>query len=73
MPPLPWLVARSRLQVLFLAIVIIITDSLVGHSSKTIQIPRVVGHLQLKVLDQPYQLLMLLDSGLQFEDIRVSD
>ena len=73
-PPLPWLLAKSRLRVLLLAtIIIIITPTWVGRSSKTIQLPQIVVHLQLKISNQPHQLLMLLNNGLQLERRRVSD
>ena len=54
-------------------IIIILTTAWVGRSFKTIQVPRIVGHLQLEIPSQPHQLLMLLDSGLQFKERRVSD
>ena len=74
MLPLPWLVARSRFRVFLLTIIInIITTAWVGHSSKTVQLPRVVSHLQLKIPSQQHQLLMLLDSGVQFKEGKVSD
>ena len=74
--PLPWLVARCRLRILLITtviIIIIITIARVGHPSKIVQASRIVGHLQLEILNQPYQLLMLLDGGLQFKERRVSD
>ena len=72
---LPWLVVRSRLRILLLTTIIIIITTIaqVGLSSRTIQIPQIIGHLQLEIPSQPYQLLMLLDSGLQLKEKRVSD
>ena len=74
--PLPWLVAKSHLWILLITATIIIittTTARVGCPSRAIQAPWIVGHLQLKIPSQPYQLLMLLDGGLQFKERRVSD
>ena len=74
--PLPWLVAKSHLWILLITTTIIIittTTARVGCPSRAIQAPWIVGHLQLKIPSQPYQLLMLLDGGLQFKERRVSD
>ena len=65
------LIARSRLWILLITITI--TTARVGCSSRIVQAPWVIGHLQLKIPSQPYQLLMLLDSGLQFKEIKVND
>ena len=76
--PLPWLVAKSHLRILLITTTIIIiiittTTARVGCPSRAIQAPWIVGHLQLEIPSQPYQLLMLLDGRLQFKERRVSD
>ena len=76
--PLPWLVAKSCPRILLITtttiiIIIITTTARVGCPFRTVQAPWLVGHLQLEIPSQPYQLLMLLDGGLQFEERRVSD
>ena len=58
--PLPRLVAGNGLW-----IIIIITQ--VGKSFRTVDLPRVLGHLQLEIPDQLNELLMHLHSGLKIE------
>ena len=74
--PLPQLVAKNHHRVLlFITIIIIIINifAWVGHSSRTVQLLRVISHLQLEILGHPHKLLMLLDSGLRFKKGRIGD
>jgi len=55
--PLPWLVARSCLRVI----------TRVGTPSKPVDLPRILGHLQLKVPNKPDKLLVLHHNGLDWK------
>ena len=66
--PLPWLVAKNSLWIATAIAIIVIW---VGKPSKTIDMPRILGHLQLEVPCKPNTLLMLLYNRLNFEEKKV--
>ena len=70
--PLPWLVARSRFWIsttittIIIMIIVVIIITQVGEPSRIVDLPGVLGHLQLEVPCKLNQLLMLLYNGLNF-------
>jgi len=59
--PLPRPIAQSCLKVITIVVIVI---PQVGIPFKTINFPRILGHLQLEVPSKPNKLLVLLYSGL---------
>ena len=62
----PWLIARSGLRAISTTITII-TTTRVGKPSRTIDPPKILGHLKLEVPNKPNKLLVLLYSGLNLK------
>ena len=67
--PLPRLISRSSLEAASTTIMtaIVVTITQVSKPSRSVNPPRILGHLQLEIPSKPDKLLKLLYSGLKFE------
>ena len=58
---------QNTVSTITIVIIIIITTIWVGKSSRTINLPRILGHFHLEIPSKPNQLFMLLYSGLNLK------